>query len=131
MRPGRPHGPGAPRRACGARPARYSRRCGGHGQNIRPGEGPGRTEHSVPDGATTVLYSPPTPSRPPRLPSIFAQPAYTQRVLRRELYLFSLYRLLEASLLALMVFGPGEALIGEPRNATLAAATCLGYLPVD
>ena len=61
--------------------------------------------------------------------SIFSQPAYTQRVLRRELYLFSLYRLLEASLLALMVFGPGEALIGEPRNLALATAACLAYVP--
>jgi len=63
------------------------------------------------------------------LPSIFAPPAYTQRVLRRELYLFSLYRLLEASLLALIVFGPGEALIGEPRDAALATAACLAYVP--
>ncbi|HLT05147.1 MAG TPA: ATP-binding protein [Pseudomonas sp.] len=63
------------------------------------------------------------------MPSIFAQPAYTQRVLRRELYLFALYRLLEASLLALVVFGPGEALIGEARDATLATATCLAYVP--
>src|SRR5690554_7522712 len=75
------------------------------------------------------LYLPAGTHRPRRLPSFFAQPAYTQRVLRRELYLFSLYRLLEASLLALIVFGPGEALIGEPRDAALATAACLAYVP--
>lgn len=75
------------------------------------------------------LYSPAGTHGPRRLPSIFAPPAYTQRVLRRELYLFSLYRLLEASLLALIVFGPGEALIGEPRDAALATAACLAYVP--
>lgn len=60
-----------------------------------------------------------------------AQPAYTQRVLRRELYLFSLYRLLEASLLALLVFGPGELLAVEPHNAALAVAASLAYLPAS
>lgn len=65
------------------------------------------------------------------MPSIFAPPAYTQRVLRRELYLFALYRLLEASLLALVVFGPGEVLSGEARNPALATAACLAYLPAS
>ena len=97
-------------------------------RRVRAKNGPFRGERwSAPPG----LYSAATSGRPYRLRSIFAQPTYTQRVLRRELYLFSLYRLLEASLLALMVFGPGEALIGEPRNATLAAATCLAYLPIS
>ncbi|WP_257644297.1 sensor histidine kinase [Luteimonas salinisoli] len=55
-------------------------------------------------------------------------PVYTAGVLRRELYLLALYRLLEASLLGLMVFSPVGALIGEPHNAVLAQATCLAYL---
>src|SRR5690606_448215 len=108
-------------RARGAWPARYSRRSGGSGAKdaaFRPHRAVRRRAYTRPQ------------SRPGhRLLSIFRQPAYTQRVLRRELYLFSLYRLLEASLLALMVFGPGEGLIGEPRNAALATAACLGYLP--
>src|SRR5690554_8100230 len=86
-------------------------------RRVRAKDGPSRRR---PWPVPAALYSAATSRRPRRLPSIFAQPIYTQRVLRRELYLFSLYRLLEASLLALMVFGPGEALIGEPRNATLA-----------
>src|SRR5690606_5415839 len=106
----------------GARPARYSRRSDRPGQNAAPH---GVAPAALPPG----LYSPAGTHRPRRLPSIFAQPAYTQRVLRRELYLFALYRLLEASLLALVVFGPGEALIGEARDATLATATCLAYVP--
>ena len=65
------------------------------------------------------------------MPSIFAPPAYTQLVLRRELYLFALYRLLEASLLALVVFGPWEVLSGEPRNIALATAACLAYVPAS
>src|SRR5690606_38639174 len=120
-RPAGPHGPGAPCRARGAWPARYSRRSGGSGAKdaaFRPHRAVRRRAYTRPQ------------SRPGhRLLSIFRQPAYTQRVLRRELYLFSPYRLLEASLLALMVFGPGEGLIGEPRNAALATAACLGYLP--
>ncbi|MGV8930784.1 MAG: sensor histidine kinase [Luteimonas sp.] len=50
--------------------------------------------------------------------------------LRRELYLFALYRVLEAALLALMVFSPVGALIGEPRNTILAQTVALAYLPM-
>ena len=35
---------------------------------------------------------------------------------RRELYAFGLYRLLEAALLALIFFGPEETLFGAPRR---------------
>ncbi|WP_407354126.1 sensor histidine kinase [Luteimonas sp. R10] len=59
------------------------------------------------------------------------RPVYTNRVLRRELHLFALYRILEASLLALMVFSPAGALIGEPHDAMLARAVCIGYLPAS
>ncbi|MEP6633024.1 MAG: HAMP domain-containing sensor histidine kinase [Luteimonas sp.] len=47
---------------------------------------------------------------------------------RRELYFFDLYRVLEAALLALMVFGPAGALIGVPRDPGLGQATALLYL---
>ena len=48
--------------------------------------------------------------------------------LRRELYFFNLYRVLEASLLALVAFGPGETLIGPAQHPVLAAATAMAYL---
>lgn len=55
-----------------------------------------------------------------------ASPA--QDYARRELYLFALYRALEAGLLSLLVFGPVLAL--EPRNdhAMLASVVAAGYL---
>lgn len=48
--------------------------------------------------------------------------------LRRELYFFNLYRVLEASLLALLAFGPTEVLIGPLRQPLLVAATAMAYL---
>lgn len=48
--------------------------------------------------------------------------------LRRELYFFSLYRMFEAALLALMLFSPAGALIGEPRYALLGKLTTVSYL---
>ncbi|HVI57342.1 MAG TPA: HAMP domain-containing sensor histidine kinase [Luteimonas sp.] len=53
-----------------------------------------------------------------------------ETALRRELYLSALYRMLEASLLALMVFSPAGALIGEPRDPFLARTVALAYLPM-
>ncbi|WP_242112263.1 sensor histidine kinase [Luteimonas aquatica] len=50
--------------------------------------------------------------------------------LGRELYLFALYRLLEASLLALMVFSPAGAFIGAPRDALLAESVAFAYAPM-
>lgn len=48
--------------------------------------------------------------------------------LRRELYFFNLYRVLEASLLALLAFGPADVLIGPLRQPLLVAATAMAYL---
>ena len=53
-----------------------------------------------------------------------------ESALRRELYLFSLYRVLEAAMLALIVFSPAGSLIAEPRNALLAQTVALAYLPM-
>ena len=50
--------------------------------------------------------------------------------MRRELYFFSLYRVFEAALLALMLFSPVGALIGEPRHALLGKLTTIIYLVV-
>ncbi|TWI02877.1 two-component system sensor histidine kinase PilS (NtrC family) [Luteimonas cucumeris] len=48
--------------------------------------------------------------------------------LRRELYFFGLYRVLEASLLALLAFGPAAVLVGPVQYPVLVAATAMGYL---
>ena len=48
--------------------------------------------------------------------------------LRRELYFFGLYRVLEASLLALLAFGPTVVLIGPVRYPSLVAAAAMAYL---
>ena len=48
--------------------------------------------------------------------------------LRRELYFFTLYRVLEAALLALVLFGPETPLIAVPRHPVLGQAVATGYL---
>ncbi len=48
--------------------------------------------------------------------------------LRRELYFYTLYRLLEASMLVLVLFGPVADMIGPPRHDLLARAVALSYL---
>lgn len=50
------------------------------------------------------------------------------RVLRRELRLFNLYRMLEAVLLVAILFGPLSGLIEEPRYQLLARAVAIAYL---
>ncbi len=47
---------------------------------------------------------------------------------RRELYFFALYRVLVASLLCALVFGPLTLLVGEAHQPSLAAAVSIGYL---
>jgi len=48
--------------------------------------------------------------------------------LRRELYFYTLYRLLEASMLVLVLFGPVADMIGPPRHELLARAVAISYL---
>jgi two-component system sensor histidine kinase PilS (NtrC family) len=62
------------------------------------------------------------------LPQRRANDANVDDALRRELYFFSLYRMFEAALLALMLFSPAGALIGEPRYALLGKLTTVSYL---
>ena len=50
--------------------------------------------------------------------------------IRRELYLLTLYRILEASLLCLALFSPIGTLIGEPRHLLLGRAVAVIYLIV-
>ncbi|MDC7807760.1 HAMP domain-containing sensor histidine kinase [Luteimonas sp BLCC-B24] len=49
-------------------------------------------------------------------------------LMQRELALFSLYRLLEAALLALLVFSPWGELLGEVVDPAVAISVSLGYL---
>ena len=48
--------------------------------------------------------------------------------LRRELYFFSLYRLFEAALLALMLFSPVGALLGIAEHSRVGQLTTVAYL---
>ena len=61
----------------------------------------------------------------PRLP---ADTASTEGALRRELYFFTLYRALEAGLLALVLFSPAGALIETPRHLALGRTVAAAYL---
>ncbi|MFP7722565.1 sensor histidine kinase [Lysobacter sp. A3-1-A15] len=62
----------------------------------------------------------------PRLHAIDVADA--DSALRRELYFFTLYRLLEAALLVFVLFGPIEGLVGEPRHDIFARSLSLAYL---
>ena len=46
----------------------------------------------------------------------------------RDLYFYGLYRVLEAGLLALMLFGPARTLIGAPAYPLMGKATAVAYL---
>ena len=47
---------------------------------------------------------------------------------RRELYFFALYRVLEAGLVAALVFGPLGELVGPPHDHEMGAAVAVTYL---
>ena len=72
----------------------------------------------------------------PRLPSRFAAPydaidsTEADQALRRELHFFTLYRLLEAALLALLIFGPVAGFIEQPRHPLLGQVIAPAYLTV-
>ena len=54
--------------------------------------------------------------------------AAPQSAIRRELYLLTLYRILEAALLCLVLFSPADTLIGEPRHLLLGRMVAVLYL---
>lgn len=60
--------------------------------------------------------------------SPLAVPEPDHEALQRELYSFTLYRLLEAALLALVVFSPAGLLVGIAQHPGLARVTTLLYL---
>ncbi|HEY0660320.1 MAG TPA: ATP-binding protein [Lysobacter sp.] len=68
------------------------------------------------------------PAQVPHLASRIAPPANTDSALRRELYFFTLYRLLEAALLTFLLFGPVGDLVHPPRYELLARAVAIAYL---
>ncbi len=51
-----------------------------------------------------------------------------ESVPRRELYFFALYRLLEAGILAALMFSPLGDVLGEPRHEVLGTAVTISYL---
>ncbi|MGH8076699.1 MAG: sensor histidine kinase, partial [Lysobacter sp.] len=50
------------------------------------------------------------------------------RTLRRELRLFNLYRILEAALLVLVLFGPVAGLLEAPRHGLFGSSVAIAYL---
>ena len=64
-------------------------------------------------------------------PAAEDQDSNTSRALRRELYLFGLYRVFEAAVLALVVFSPVGSLIGEKHAPELAVVLVVVYLLVS
>jgi len=64
-------------------------------------------------------------------PAAEDQDSNTSRALRRELYLFALYRVFEAAVLALVVFSPVGSLIGERHAPELAVVLVVVYLLVS
>ena len=64
------------------------------------------------------------PVRPPAA----ADPAAPHPDIRRELYLLTLYRILEAALLCLALFSPVGSMIGEPRHLGLGRVLAVLYL---
>ena len=64
----------------------------------------------------------------PRVAAPIADAIDADSALRRELYFFTLYRVLEAALLALVLFGPDTPLIAMPQHPVLGQAVAVGYL---
>ena len=51
-----------------------------------------------------------------------------ESVPRRELYFFALYRVLEAGILAALVFSPLGEMLGQPRHPDLGVGVAIAYL---
>src|SRR3546814_7069667 len=62
-----------------------------------------------------------TPAIPPMSDPIEASP-------RRELYLFAMYRVMEAGILAFLAFSPLAGIISAPDRPALARAAGAGYI---
>jgi two-component system sensor histidine kinase PilS (NtrC family) len=96
-----------------------------------------------PIGAVRRKSGPPTPAEsatytranPPPGRAVPLKTAVTpldaDHVLYRELRLFNLYRVLEAALLVLLVFGPVTGIVAEAKQELLARAVVIAYLFVS
>ncbi|MBN8212908.1 MAG: PAS domain-containing sensor histidine kinase [Xanthomonadales bacterium] len=82
-------------------------------------------EHARPP----ILGGPPARNHGLSLSTASAQPA--QDYQRRELYLFALYRVLEAGLLALLVFGPIAKLQPQAGHEALVAGVSIAYFAMS
>ena len=82
-------------------------------------------EHARPP----ILGGPPARNHGLSLSTASAQPA--QDYQRRELYLFALYRVLEAGLLALLVFGPIAKLQPQAGHEALIAGVSIAYFAMS
>ena len=51
-----------------------------------------------------------------------------ESVPRRELYFFAMYRVLEAGILAALVFSPLGEMLGQPRHPDLGVGVAIAYL---
>ena len=71
---------------------------------------------------------PATPDSDRPLPREPAAAPTPESALRRELYFFGLYRVLEAGLLALILFSPAGVLVEAPRNLVLGRSVAVAYL---
>ncbi|MEO5565516.1 MAG: HAMP domain-containing sensor histidine kinase [Luteimonas sp.] len=60
-----------------------------------------------------------------------SQPSGVAESQFRDLYIYSLYRVLEAALLTLLLFGPVRELLPTPLHPLLAKATAVAYLAVS
>ena len=76
-----------------------------------------------------ILGGPPARNHGLSLSTASAQPA--QDYQRRELYLFALYRVLEAGLLALLVFGPIAKLQPQAGHEALIAGVSIAYFAMS
>ncbi|WP_244244006.1 sensor histidine kinase [Marilutibacter alkalisoli] len=56
------------------------------------------------------------------------QVADADKALRRELHFFTLYRLLEAAMLLLVLYGPFSGFLPEPRHELFAQALAISYV---
>lgn len=78
-------------------------------------------------GSRPILRGP-DPWRHPPLAAPDAAPPARLHSLRRELYLFALYRLFESALLALVVFSPAGELFGQMHMPQLARTVSATYV---
>src|SRR5690606_16501078 len=83
----------------------------------------------APGRSAPILRAAPAPTPP--LPAPDAAPLDQSLSPARELYLFALYRVLVAALLALVVFSPAGALIGQMHLPQLARTVSTTYLAMS